>query len=398
MPIKRTRSVRHVAVLIESSLGYGRGLLEGIARYSREQGNWVLYFELRGLEPFPLWMRDWKGDGILVSFPSWQVTPALLAKRVPVVDLNGSLTPYGLPQVDTDNTAVARLALEHFWERGIRHFGFCGLPRGDWPLMDQRGEAFAGQVKAAGCSCSLFAWPARHQAGTDWKQEVEEIAAWLTELPKPVGVLAYFDDRGYQVLNACRRAGLTVPEEVAVLGVSNDVLLCGMCLPPLSSIDLNAEQIGYVAAAYLDRRMRGGAPLRSPQIIPPRGVVPRRSTDVLATDDADLAAALRFIRDHACDGIRVDDVLREVAISQRALERKCRAFLGRTPKAELLRVQMTRASELLTDSDLPIKEVAQRCGFHNKEIYFSNAFYRQYGVWPTAYRRRSRHSGSLVDG
>jgi len=395
MSIRRTRSVRHVAVLIESSLGYGRGLLEGIARYSCERGNWVLYFELRGLEPFPLWMHDWKGDGILVSFPSWQVTPTLLTKGAAVVDLNGSLTPSGLPQVDTDNTEVARLALEHFWERGIRHFGFCGLPRGEWPLMDQRGEAFAGQVKAAGCSCSLFAWPARHQTETDWKREVEEIAAWLKGLPKPVGVLAYFDDRGYQVLNACRHAGLTVPEEVAVLGVSNDTLLCSMCLPSLSSIDLNAEQIGYTAAAYLDRQMHGGMPLRSRLILPPRGVVARRSTDVLATDDADLAAALRFIRERACDGIRIDDVLREVAISQRALERKCHAFLGRTPKAELLRVQMTCARELLIDSNLSIKEVAQRCGFHNKETYFSNVFYRQHGIWPTAYRRCSRHgSGS----
>jgi LacI family transcriptional regulator len=385
-----------VAVLIESSLGYGRGLLEGIARYSRKQGTWVLYFELRGLEAFPPWMRDWKGDGILVSFPSWMVSPALLAKGAAVVDLNGSLAPDGLPQVDTDNAEVARLALEHFWERGIRHFGFCGLPKGDWPLMDQRQENFSRQVEAAGCSCSLFAWPARHEAGADWKREVEQIADWLQGLPKPVGVFAHFDDRGYHVLNACRRAGLTVPEEVAVLGVSNDALLCEMCLPPLSSIDLNAEQIGYTAAACLDQLMRGGPPLGSQRIIPPRGVVARRSTDMLATDDADLAAALHFIRDHACDGIRLDDMLRHVAISQRALERKFRSFLGRTPKAELLRVQMTRAAELLTDSDLPIKEVAQRCGFHNKEVYFSNAFYRQHSLWPTAYRRRSRNRDGSV--
>src|SRR5262249_28995295 len=151
MLAKRARSVRHVAVLIESSLGYGRGLLEGIARYSREQGTWVLYFELRGLEASPPWMRDWKGDGILVSFPSWLVSHALLTKGAIVLDLNGSLTPDGLPQVCTDNAEAARLALEHFWERGIRHFGFCGLPKGDWPLMDQRQENFSRQVKAAGC-------------------------------------------------------------------------------------------------------------------------------------------------------------------------------------------------------------------------------------------------------
>lgn len=396
MPSGRKRLVRHVAVLIEAALGYGRGLLEGIARYSREQGNWMLYFELRGLEANPPWMRNWKGDGILVSFPPWQVTPALLTLGAAVVDLYGSLTPSGLPHVDTDNVQVARLALAHFWERGIRHFGFCGLPPGEWLLMDQRRDAFSHQVKAAGCSCSLFTWPARHETEADWKREGDQLVDWLRGLPKPVGVLAHFDDRGYQVLNACRHAGLKVPEEVAVLGVSNDALLCETCLPPLSSIDLNAPRIGYAAAACLDRLMRGGPPLRAQRIIPPREVVARRSTEMLATDDAELAATLHFIRAHACDGIRLADVLRHAAVSQRSLERKFRAFFGRTLKAELLRVQMTRAGELLTDSDLSIKEVAQRCGFHNKESYFSHAFYRQYGLWPTAYRRRARSGGSFV--
>jgi LacI family transcriptional regulator len=277
--------------------------------------------------------------------------------------------------------------------RPVPDFAFCGLPRGGWPHVDEREDVFCRLARDSGHPCSVLRslsgerWPT-----ANWDMEMERIADFLRELPKPVAVLAYIDERGYHVLDACRHAGLVVPDQVVVLGTGNDAVLCEMASPSLSSIDLDAPRMGYTAAACLDQLMNGGRPLRSQRIVQPLGVVARRSTDMLATNDADLSAALRFIRDHACDGIRLDDVLRQVAISQTTLERKFRSFLGRMPKAELLRVQMARAGALLADSDLPIKEVAQRCGFHN-ETYFSSAFYRQYGAWPTAHRRRYRSGG-----
>jgi len=391
MPPSRVRRVRHVAVLIESSRAYGRGLIEGVARYSREQGNWVLYFEPRGLEAPPPWLRDWKGDGIIARLPLRSMARAVAAKGLPVVELFSTAEKSGLPLVGGDNAAIARLALQHFWERGFRHFAYCG-PTPATKYITLRGEAFVRQAQAAGCAGAVFSVPSAHWAVADWEREEEQIAGWLQTLPRPVGVLACYDERGYQVLNACRRAGLRVPEEVAVLGVGNDPVLCEMCFPPLSSIDLDAPRIGYVAAAYLDRMMRGRRAPRTPISITPRGLIGRRSTDVLATDDPDLAEALAFIRAHACEGIGVSDVLRRFAISQRVLERKFRSFLGRTPKAELLRVQVARARVLLAESDLPLKEIARRCGF-GSEKYFSDAFHRQGGIRPAAYRRQLR-SGS----
>ncbi|MBL8792659.1 MAG: XylR family transcriptional regulator [Planctomycetia bacterium] len=386
------RRQRQVAVLIESSRAYGRGLIEGVMRYSREHGDWSLSFEPRGLEAPPPWLFTWRGDGILARLPRVEMARAVAAKGLPVVDLYSSARPSGLPMVGGDNPLIAQLALDHFWERGLRYFAYCGLPPEENRYIAQRGEAFARLTQAAGGSCTLFDAETSALAVPDWEREQERIAAWLRGLPKPVGVLACFDERGFQVINACGQAGLRVPEEVAVLAVGNDTLLCEMATPPLSSIDLDAHGTGYEAAALLDRLMDGARPPRRPICIAPRGVVARHSTDVLAVEDADVAAALRFIRERAADGLRVEDVLRHVAVSSSVLERKFRRFLGRTPKAELLRVQMARARELLAETDLPLKELAQRCGFAG-EKYFSDAFCRVTGVRPGVYRRQRRGGG-----
>jgi LacI family transcriptional regulator len=292
------------------------------------------------------------------------------------------------PMVSADNDAVARLGFTHLWEKGLRQFGYCGLVP-QYRSIDRRGEAFCGLAEAVGCGCAVF--PARRPGlrVLDWEAEEEEIAAWLKELPKPVGVMACCDERGFQVVGACRHAGLRVPEEVAVLGVDNDPVLCEMCLPPLSSIDLDAPRVGYQAAALLDGLMHGAKPPCRPVLVPPRKLVARLSTDVLAVADPEVAAALRFFRAHACDGIGVRDVLEHVSVSQRVLERKFRQVVRRTPKAELLRVQVARAQELLAESDLSLKVVAERCGFAS-ERYFSDALYRLTGTRPGAFRRQCR--------
>jgi LacI family transcriptional regulator len=184
-------------------------------------------------------------------------------------------------------------------------------------------------------------------------------------------------------------AGLRVPEEVAVLGVDNDPVLCNLTLPPLSSIDVNGEQIGYEAAAWLDRLMDGRKPPPDPILIEPGGVIARRSTDLLAWDDPAVRTAVAFIQEHACEGIRVSDVLKVVSLSQSALEERFRHYLGRTPKAELLHVQIERACQLLRESHLPLKSIARCTGF-SSEKYFSFAFLHQCGISPTVYRKRHR--------
>jgi LacI family transcriptional regulator len=194
------------------------------------------------------------------------------------------------------------------------------------------------------------------------------------------------DDRGLEVLEACRRAGTLVPDELAVIGVDNDEFLCSLSDPPMTSISPNAQRIGYEAAALLDRLMAGARPPTEPLLLPPGGVVVRASTDVLATDDRELAAAIRYIREHACEGLRLKDFFKTSPISRRELERRMYKLLGRSPKEEMTHVQLDRAAQLLTETDLPVKAIAEKCGF-NQAKYFSQVFHAKVGLPPGAYRR-----------
>ena len=393
MPKSSPRRTFRVAILVEWSRAYGRGVIDGIARFAREHEHWSLDFEPRGFEAPPPWLDDWQGDGILARLPSRPLAEAVEAKGVPVVDLFGTCSDSGLPDVAGDNALVAQMAFDHLWEQGFRQFAYCGLQPGLNRYIDERGEIFRELTERAGSPFHSFASMVVGVTVPDWELEHQLKAAWLKELPKPIGILACYDEPGCHLLNACRRSGLRVPEEVAIVSTGNDTVLCEMTRPTLSSIDHDAPQIGYKAAAWLDKLMQGAKPPAEPLRVAPRGLVARRSSDMLVSDDPDLAAALAYIRGHAFDGISVGDVVRHAAVSQSVLERKFRTQLGRTPKAELLRLQMARAKQLLGESELPLKEIASRCGF-TSEKYFSDAFRRQCGMRPAAYRRERRYGAA----
>ena len=288
--------------------------------------------------------------------------------------------------IGSDNEAVGRLAADHFLERGFRQFAFCGLRRGYHPGIDRRCDCFQRFIEQAGYPCQVLEDTPRRRPRS-WEQEQDWIAHWIAGLPKPVGIMTANDDRGLQVLDACRRIGAAVPDQVAVLSVDNDEYLCGLSLPSLSSIDLNSEQTGYQAAALLDRMMKGKRPPRHLPEIAPAGVVVRRSTDVLATDDADVIRAVQFIRENACRSIHVPEVVHHVSVSRAALEPRFRHVLGRTMHQEIRRVQIERAKTLLAGTDLPIKQVAQQAGFKTVQ-YLTRSFRAVTGHPPAAFRRR----------
>ena len=300
---------RRVAVLIETSRAYGRGLLRGVARYNHEHGQWAVYFTPHGLdEPPPAWLRNWKGDGILARIANRRMADAILKTGLPAVELRGALSGLGLPFIGVDNRIVAQLALRHLVECGLRQFGFCGLRRGEYERMDERCDHFVELTQAAGYPCDVFkATPLRRRGPGDIDRK--GLAKWVKGLPKPVGIMVCNDDRGLELLDACRHARVPVPEQAAVISVDNDEYLCGFSIPPLSSVDVAPHGIGYEAASLLDRMMAGRAATQQARVIPPGGVVVRQSTDVLATDDATVAQAIEFIQKHACDRIKIADVV-----------------------------------------------------------------------------------------
>lgn len=377
-----------VALLIETSNGYARGLLEGVTAFLREHGPWSIYLSEHGRgDSVPHWLEGWQGDGILARIENRRIADAVAERGLPTVDLSAARLLPEVPWAETDDAAIARLAFEHLFERGLRHLGFCGLSDYNWSAL--RCEHFGELAAKRECDCAIHIARAPAGRAASESSDRAELTRWLKGLPKPAGVFACFDIRGRQVLDACRGAGLRVPDDVAVIGVDNDTVLCELSDPPLSSVEPDTARTGYIAAEMLDRMMGGRRIGPEAHLVPPTRVMARRSTDALAIDDPDVSAAIRFIRERACDGISVAQVLDEVPLSRRALETRFQRLLGRTPHNEIVRVQIERARQLLTETDLPLKAIATRLGLRHPE-YLNVLFRRVEGQSPGAYRRKNR--------
>jgi LacI family transcriptional regulator len=283
---------------------------------------------------------------------------------------------------------MGHLGAEHFVERGYRHFGFCGFINDGWSR--ERRDGFVEGLMLAGHGCDVFdvEYPGDLTPFWDAKQTTV-LSAWLRRLPKPVAIMACADMRALQVVAAAQSAGMLVPEEVAVLGVNNDTIRCDLAYPPLSSVAPNSFQTGYQAAELMDRLMKkeeiGLVDLR----IEPSGVTARHSTDVLAIDDKNIAAALSFIRENACRGITVEQVLRPAFASRSQLEKKFRRYLGRSPQAEIRRVQTAKIRQLLVETDFPLKKIAELTGFEYVE-YMCVVFKRLTGESPGGFRKKNQ--------
>lgn len=379
-----------VALLVEMSGIYGRQILDGVARYVRSHRPWSVFLEQRELRaPTPSWLLRTHWDGILCRSTDRRLARALLRRRIPTVDLNDIFSDLGLPRISSDHRAIGRLGAQHLLERGLRHFAFCGFTKETW--SDLRYEGFAETVRAAGRCCALYRSPWRGSHAPEWTIDQEKIGGWILGLPKPLGLLACNDVRGQQVLNVCRSIGLAVPEEVAVVGVDNEKVLCELCDPPLSSVVPNPERIGYEAAELLDRLMADDAVPVAEQLVEPVDVVMRQSTDILGIDDREVAGAVRYIRENACCGIAVSDVLDHLSVSRSFLERRFRKYVGRSPQEEIRLVQTKRVKQLLAETDLALEAIAKLAGYVHPE-YMSVVFKRMTGQTPGEFRRHAQRA------
>lgn len=377
---------RLVALLIETSNAYARNLLRGIIRYVREQHRpWSIRLleQGRGETP-PAWLKRWKGDGIIARIENRRIADAVAATRLPIVDVSAARLLPELPWVETDDRAIAQLAFDHLADRNFRSFAFCGDSRFQWSCW--RRDHFVSLVEARGLTCSVHDFRTRSGKTLSEEGQRDDLLKWLRTLPRPVGVLACYDVLAHQVLDVCHEHELRVPDDIAVLGVDNDELLCSLTIPPLSSVIPDAQGTGYEAARQLDLLMSSRKRASESVLMSPLGVCTRQSTDVLAIDDPDVAHAIRYIRDHALEGIKVQDVLGEVPLSRRALEIRFRELLDRTPHDEIMRVRMERVKELLLSTDLSLSEIAHRTGFRHVE-YLSVAFRRSEGYPPSDFRK-----------
>lgn len=374
---------RRIGIVMHGDQFVSRGVLRGVLKYVAENPGWTA---VGGTSPARAAsvFRRWAPDGIITSF-----TPHADFKRptVAVVYPNP-----GVLRVAMDDAQAGLLAVQHFRERGFRHFAFVGY-RGRWWSDDRE----AGFVSALRRLVPETQEPiprflsGRFQQGR-WQSSSRRLVAWLASLPKPVAVFACNDTRGRETIDAALAAGLRIPDEVAVLGVDNDYVECEMAPAPLSSIVYPCEEVGYQAAALLARLMNGLAARPDAIHVAPVEIRTRRSTDVLAVDDAAVAAAYRFIQDHAGTAIGVTDVARHAGVARRTLQLHYHRVLGRSVRDDLLHARIRLATELLRNSRLPLKEVAARTGF-GSAAHLSRIFQRKQHTTPGRLRRHDASEG-----
>jgi LacI family transcriptional regulator len=386
-----------VGLLIQSSLEYGRGLLRGIGQYVAEHGPWTIYHRPGPLvERLPTGFTSWRPDALLAQLESATLIRQVRALGLPTVDLFALHPLPGIPRLGPDHRAVARLVADYFLDRGYEHFAYCGF-RGVW-YCELRCKYFVEYLAERGYRPAIYEGDASpRRAGVFAKEakgllEIGRLGRWIESLPKPLALMGGSDTRAQQVLSACGERGIAVPDQVSVTGVSNDGVLCRLCDPQLTSVDLNTEEIGYQAAALVDRMMHGRRPPEEPILVAPRGMVTRQSTLALAVSDADVAAAMQFIRERCCQRVTVDEVAQHVALSRSTLQRRFEKALGRTPQTEIHLEQLQRVKQLLADTDLSLARIAELAGFQHVES-LCRLFKRHTGQTPGAYRREHLRLG-----
>lgn len=384
--------VEHKKVALRFSLnsGFTRQIVQGIIAYTRKHGPWDI--QTRSEEPisFSTWadLKHWQGDGIIAPAYRKEHLRVLESKGIPVVTTSRPSLEHPFPSVTFDDQAIGKMAAEHLLEHDLDRFAFIG-PK-EWDYSQRRCEAFVEELSKHDSLCTkCWIRPAANtrQLDEEWIESSHYIEA-VKQLIPPVGVFASSDRVGYGILRACRRLKLRVPEDICLISVDNDEILCNLASPNLSSISLSGEQLGYQAAKILAALMNGETPEETHVVIPPVGVVLRNSSDFLTVDDPYVADALRYIRNHSGRFIDVSDVMSIMPISRRSLERRFQDVVGHGVYKEISRCHVERAKELLENTDWPVSRIARESGF-NSTNRFEDTFRKETDLSATGYRKKA---------
>lgn len=376
---------RRIAVYLSLSTEHGRGVLRGIAKFFRQRADTTV---LKFSDPRTHHADTLKRlhlDGIIARVATRRNETTLQSLGLPVVNVSGEIETPSLPLINTDDLRVGHIALRHLHGRGYRHFAYCGNTSHLGSVRRYRG--FCAEAGELGLSKTIprhtLPQGDQHTPYTDAARN--RLAAWLKSLPRPIGVLAFTDRVALEIDEACARVGLKVPDDVAILGVGNDLARVEFAHVPLSSIQLNTQQIGYLAAQTLQSLMDGETPAPSEILVSPQKIITRTSTDRFAVDDEVVALALDYMQEHVGNAIYVEEVARAAGVTRRVLELRFRAALNTSVYAEAQRLHFERAIELMPEPGLTLGEIAYASGFESASV-FATAFRRRHATSPSAYR------------
>ncbi len=380
---------KKILLLIESSTSYGRDILQGISQYARERNIWSFSLEPRGItEQVPL-LRSWNGQGIISRVSDEKTYQTIKNIGCPFVELLYEHEAKAI--LNTSDSDIMKMALDYFVHLHFEYYGLFSFGGANW--INSRRNAFEVECARRSIEPFLFDYPLANECNQVeplWSVEYEKhLLKWLHKIPKPIAILAVNDHQAIQLMNYCRELNLPVPDSIAILGINNDTHLCGISNPTISSIDPNARHLGYEAATLLDKKMRGEDVSDYPKYILPVGVITRESTEILNIDNPDIVRAIRFIRRFATEGIRVTDVLNEIQLSNKTLERWFKKTLGYTPEQEIIRVRLEYAINLLKTTNMSVQMIAKISGF-TSEQYFVQVFRKRHRKTPCQFRNESQ--------
>lgn len=383
----------NIAILIETSRAYGRGVCQGIADYAKAHGPWAFVFEERDLRGgAPDWLRGWEGDGILCRLHDPELAKLLAEAPCPVVDLYGQIQHPRIPWLDTDAVALANMAARFYVDAAFTQFAYCGFP-GLW-FSDHRQKAFVKTLKQLRFSCAVYEPMATSESQDVSVRESLHITGspslreWVAGLPAGTGILACNDIRAQQLAAAAAAVGRVIPDELAVMGVDNDEIICSFTNPSLTGIEPDSRRLGYTGAAWLDRLMRGESLPSHSALLEPTRICERTSTDLIASDDEIFVKALRYIRRLADSRIQIEDVFAHVGRSRNTVETRFRSILGHSVREEIVQTRLRRSRSLLRQTRWPLHKIASASGFVTT-AHFCRAFKQDGGLTPTEYRSRS---------
>lgn len=363
-----------IALVLTTDLHYTREIILGAQSYLRAAGVKHLVINSTDESSIAHVASQPTIQGVITAVFSGELERLWIKTRRLVVNTSSRYQVTKLPSVIPDNLAIGRVAAEHFMQRGFRNFAFSGTL--SIMFSAKRYAGFRERLVEAGLEASLSLMESN---------AAPAMGQWLASLPRPCGVLAMSDHHAMRIIEASQLLGIRVPEDIAVMGVDNDAITCAVAPVPLSSVDPNARRVGYLAAQLLEKLLCGQKCPNGPILVPPDHVVVRQSTDALVVADPEIATVLRYLHEHACSTMRIDNMMNELALSRRTMERRFKAMFGYTLHDEIRRVRMERAKQLLTKTPLKVPAIAKRCGFQDAKR-FSADFKRFVGKTPSEFR------------
>lgn len=379
-------------LLTDFTEAFAQYLLKGILKYSKGREPWVVcrmppsYKQRYGIEGVLDWAKKWEADAIIAQFDVEDNVSAFATNGIVAVAQDYKSRFSSIPNITSDYRLAGRMAADFFRQKGYRNFAFFGYKDVVWST--ERCEGFYNRITDYGFASSFYEYH-NEQIENLWFYESTPLIKWLKSLPVPTALMACDDNQAIKITEACRMVGLKIPEEIAVLGVDNDTVICNLSDPPLSSLHMNIEMGGYDAAALIDKMIKNGRESYSDIYIKPLNIISRISTDIYSTDDPYVLKAIKCIHQNLSSKLSVEEIVKQVPLSRRLLEMRFKNVTGEPIYQYILKIRMDYFAQLLLTSNDPISEIAMSVGF----IDYKN-FARQFRILkncsPSEYRSRNK--------